>query len=718
MILSLESAPRSAISGRITDSENGKPLSGVTVRLDKTGFGTISNADGTFFLRSVPVGSYTLIVSIIGYQARSENIEVRSEDTLKLELSLNTQIFKTQELVITAGKRIQAVQDVPISLSVIDSKLLNEMNVRELDEAIQYVPGVNVYGDHVSIRGSSGFAFGLGSRVSMLLDGFPMLSADNGDMKFDIMPLLDIQRIEIIKGAGSALYGTSALGGVINVITYEPKEAAKLVVKGYSGLYSEPRYDSWQYSDEPHYLYGVDGAFSQKFGKLGIMLSANYNRDESYQLYKDSYRYGIFGKLNYEFSSLTNFTINFNYSSSDKTDWVYWNSLDSATRPPVGTNLDSRVSSDKLSLFGDLKQIIDKSNFIVFKTGIYNTYLNMTLPEDDPNYRQSDATGFNNELQWNSNIDASLINTMGLNYIYNTVNSRIYGEENQYFISLYDQIEYSGIDKLILTMGGRYDYEKTSGAISNYEFSPKLGLNYSVSEVLHLRASFGRGFRAASIAERYASVDFQGFQVMPNPDIKSEYSWSYEIGSTYSFDISGIPLEINAAAFDNELYDLIEPGFTDESFQKIKFINVTRARIMGVEIEMKGFFGLFGAQTGFTYMDPRDLTLDEVLKYRPKVLWYSKVYVPWEFLELSCDYRYMSEIESVDDKLKFQVKDYDAKVPVHIVDMSLSADFEKLGFSKLRATLIAKNMLDYYYVEYVGSLGPTMSLVLQLDFRL
>jgi hypothetical protein len=208
----------------------------------------------------------------------------------------------------------------------------------------------------------------------------------------------------------------------------------------------------------------VDGAFSQKFGKLGLMLSANYNRDESYQLYKDSYRYGIFGKLNYEFSSLTNFTINFNYSNSDKADWVYWSSLDSATRPPAGTNLDSRVSSDKYSLFGELKQILDKDNFIVLKSGIYNTYLKMTLPEDDPNYRQSDATGFNNELQWNSNIDPLLINTLGVNYIDNIVNSRIYGEENQYFISVYDQFEYSGIDAFILTLGGRYDYEKTSGA--------------------------------------------------------------------------------------------------------------------------------------------------------------------------------------------------------------------------------------------------------------
>jgi outer membrane cobalamin receptor len=177
-------------------------------------------------------------------------------------------------------------------------------------------------------------------------------------------------------------------------------------------------------------------------------------------------------------------------------------------------------------------------------------------------------------------------------------------------------------------------------------------------------------------------------------------------------------MEINAALFDNELYDLIEPGFTDESFQKIKFMNVTRARVMGAEIELKGYFGFFGAQTGFTYMDPRDLTLDEVLKYRPKVLWYSKLWLPWEFLEMSCDYRYMSEIQNIDDQLKYQVEDYEARVAVHIVDLSITADFGQISSNKLKASLIAKNLLDYYYVEYVGSLGPTRSLVFQLEFRL
>jgi hypothetical protein len=78
----------------------------------------------------------------------------------------------------------------------------------------------------------------------------------------------------------------------------------------------------------------------------------------------------------------------------------------------------------------------------------------------------------------------------------------------------------------------------------------------------------------------------------------------------------------------------------------------------------------------------------------------------------------MSEIQNIDDQLKYQVEDYEARVAVHIVDLSITADFGQISSNKLKASLIAKNLLDYYYVEYVGSLGPTRSLVFQLEFRL
>ena len=116
--------------------------------------------------------------------------------------------------------------------------------------------------DQVSIRGSSGFALGLGSRVALLLDGFPMLSGDNGDMKFDALPFLNINRIEVIKGAGSALYGTSALGGVVSIFTTNPTSKPEYKIRTYGGFYTQPKYECWNVFDSPPTNYGVDLSYS------------------------------------------------------------------------------------------------------------------------------------------------------------------------------------------------------------------------------------------------------------------------------------------------------------------------------------------------------------------------------------------------------------------------------------------------------------------------
>ena len=141
--------------------------------------------------------------------------------------------------------------------------------------------------DNVSIRGSSGFSFGVGTRTIFLQDGFPLLSADNNDIKFDIIPLLFVDRVEVIKGAGSALYGTSALGGVINVLTSKPSDQGKLRTRIYSGIYDKPNYEQWDWSKKSLIDRGLDLAYSKKFGHYGVMGSLSLFSRASYKRYDE-----------------------------------------------------------------------------------------------------------------------------------------------------------------------------------------------------------------------------------------------------------------------------------------------------------------------------------------------------------------------------------------------------------------------------------------------
>src|SRR5690606_16173884 len=114
-------------------------------------------------------------------------------------------------------------------------------NTTQLDQIMNQVPGVNVYDSQISIRGGSGFSYGAGSRVLMLVDEIPMISADANDIKWNYLPLETTEQVEVIKGSASALYGSSALNGVINLRTMYAKSKPYTNVTLYTGSYDAPR---------------------------------------------------------------------------------------------------------------------------------------------------------------------------------------------------------------------------------------------------------------------------------------------------------------------------------------------------------------------------------------------------------------------------------------------------------------------------------------------
>src|SRR2546422_7986023 len=124
-------------------------------------------------------------------------------------------------IVVTTAKRPQSLEDVVPSVALLSDSDIAKRAVNTIDEAVDKAPGVQFLSGQVNIRGSSGFVQGLGSRVLLLVDGVPANRGDRGGISWDLLPVDDVERVEVVKGAGSALYGSAAFGEVVNLITRE-----------------------------------------------------------------------------------------------------------------------------------------------------------------------------------------------------------------------------------------------------------------------------------------------------------------------------------------------------------------------------------------------------------------------------------------------------------------------------------------------------------------
>lgn len=701
------------VNGVIIDSEDKEPIIGARISVVGTLIGDITDRKGGFNIKSTK-DSLVLEIQYAGYEKK--NITIDSKNALKVELVRLT--YHSNELIVSANKKTESIQNVPISVSLIKSEEFSTRSITSIDYALQYVPGVEVNQDNVSIRGSSGFSFGVGTRTIFLQDGFPLLSADNNDIKFDIIPILFIDRVEVIKGAGSALYGTSALGGVINVITAKPSSNPMIRARLYSGVYDSPKYEQWDWSDKSLIDKGLDLAYSQKFGDYGIMGSVSLFSRDSYKRYDKSDRLSLFIKQLYDFSETTNFELTANYSTSKTDDWVYWNSLDSALIPPSGTDESIAITSNKLAISSNLKHILNENSFMNVKLGLFNTYFSNMLANDNIEYRESTGNTYFFETQYSNSLNDYNSLIAGVESRINQVSSFTYGDNIQTILGAYTQLENKSLTNLIATLGVRVDKELLDTIDTKIQFSPKIGLNYTVNEDITLRSSYGRGFRTASLAERFASVQFQGFNVVANPELRSEVSQSFELGISYDLLKSNNYLNLDISGFYNKYDDLIEPTLEATSQAVIKFMNVIEAEISGVEFDLT--FKTeenFTIKSSLTYLNPMNIVENKDLKYRSNYLWYNSLNYKSLPFEVQLDYRYKSKYNEIDNNLGLTIKDYNLKIDAHILDLSLSV-YSDVFDSKTKFTINVKNALNYYYLEMVGNMAPIRFLNFQIESEL
>ena len=270
------------VTGRITD-EKGIPLIGANLIVQGTVIGTATNSRGEFILRGIVKGSYILTASMIGYQTTSVDIDLNEKNIDKLEIRLSKTSLQYDQVIVTASKYKEEIKNLSVSALVINSERINEKNFITLDQALRYAPGVNVIQDQVSIRGSSGYSLGAGTRVLTAIDGIPLYTGDSGEIIWQILPPTEIERIEVVKGAASSMYGTTAMGGVVNVISKSITSSPLTYIKTFAGAYSKPSHDEWKWSDDLQSYYGLSLSHSRSIGNFGFTALFSYFKDNGYR---------------------------------------------------------------------------------------------------------------------------------------------------------------------------------------------------------------------------------------------------------------------------------------------------------------------------------------------------------------------------------------------------------------------------------------------------
>lgn len=233
-------AQNATIKGVIRDEKETIPGVNVTVDVNGVKKGAQTDLDGIYSLE-VPPGKQTVSFSYTGKRTQTLVKDFVAGDVITYDLKLEDQenIMK-QEVVISASKYEKKAAEETVSIQTISPKLLEGNNSTTADKALNKTPGVSVVDGQANIRGGSGYSYGAGSRVMLLVDDMPVLTGDAGFPSWSFIPVENLSQIEIIKGAASALYGSSALNGIINVRTAYPTKEPVTKVSLFSTVYGNP----------------------------------------------------------------------------------------------------------------------------------------------------------------------------------------------------------------------------------------------------------------------------------------------------------------------------------------------------------------------------------------------------------------------------------------------------------------------------------------------
>ena len=619
-----------SIYGRITDDFNQETIIGANVILSENK-GTTSDVNGDYFIKTT-AGEQTIQFKFIGYEDEVRKVTVKKDQSIELNVNLKEDAIDIETVVVSAGKFEQKIEEITVSLEVIKAGLIESKNTTNIQEAIDQVPGVNITDGQANIRGGSGWSYGAGTRVQVLVDDLPLISGDAGQAQWNLISTENINQVEVIKGASSALYGSSALNGVINIRTAYPTSTPETKINLHRGYYDDAERESLNWwGNDKRKIEGFDFLHKEKVKNLDLVVGGFYLKDEGFRYKEETTRKRVNFNTRYQNQKIEGlyYGINANYLDNKTASALIWDSYEEAYLPL--NNAETRTEGVIYNIDPFITYFNPNNND---KHRINNRYLSVKNDNEtdaDAEGQDNESQSYYTEYQYQKSIESIQLNwTTGAMMEHVNIESALFkGKSKKTNQALFTQLDKKFGDRLNLSLGARYetflleaskDYFLENGDSTNILKDAKpvfrAGLNYRLGKATYLRASWGQGYRFPSLAELFIETQAaDGIFIYSNPQLKPESGWSSEIAIKQGFKIGRWKGFVDVAAFRMEYQDMMEFSFNKWERNEngvpligFKSINIGDTRISGAELSLMGtgkigevevsFFG------GYTYVKP------------------------------------------------------------------------------------------------------------------
>ena len=649
LLSSMESKAQTClVQGKVTDEQTGEALPFVNIGIKGLATGTFSNDNGLYQIE-LSKGETILIISCVGYDKQEKHINVDGKKKLALDIQMTPVSQELSTFVVSGSKYEQKVENSTSTIEVLKSPSIMASNPSSIDKAIEKIPGITIVNNEPQIRGGSGFSSGLGSRVMIMVDDIPMLSGNAGRPDWGFLPVDDVDQIEVVKGASSVVYGSSAITGVVNIRTDYPTDRPSTNANAFIGVYSKPeRNYATPWSGMNPVIYGLSVSHLQKVDNFDLGIGISFYNDQGYirgtqerGAVDTNFNKGAFTKRtkmyfntrvrNKKIKGLT-YGVNGSVMYNEYSEAYFWGNAD--------TNL-YRAYPGSLSHFKETTFYVDPYVKYFTKNGnSYSLKNRVYFGNSDANNNQSSLyLTVYNELQHTHNFQKvkEFILVVGVTNIYSYSFGKVFsgkldskgtttanenGTYNSENVAAYAQFEKKFFDRLTLQLGGRWEYYQVSDLVENKPIF-RGGVNLRAGKSTFFRASAGEGYRAPSIGERYITTNSGGFGFYPNPDLKSETCVSYEVGVKQLFKFGKFVGMADIAGFLENYKNYIEFNFGDWGNSMLsqslgfRFLNTGPAQIYGVDMSV-GASGKVAQNLdlsvllGYTYSVPMALHPNEV----------------------------------------------------------------------------------------------------------
>ena len=563
LLFAMEASAQWQITGTISDS-SGKPLPGATIAVKEIPtLGAIADADGRYEMQLPDQKTYTLYISFVGYDPVIE--KVADSQSRNLDFRLKESSTAVEQVVVAATRTPKLLKDVPIVTRVISNADIKQSDATHIGDLLQSeLPGIEFsysMNQQVSLN-MSGFG---GNSVLFLVDGERMAGETLDNVDYSRLNMDNVERIEIVKGAVSSLYGSNAIGGVVNIISKESQEPWSVNLNGRYGAHNEQRY-------------GGSVGFNQ--GRFNSMTNVQYTSIDAIDLSKGTDNADIGDYSTIYGASTLNIKERLVITAADGLKFT----------ARAGYFFRERDASESL-----------KDRYRSFSGGLKGNYIiteadNLELSYAFDQYDKSDyLVPSSRDVRDYSNVQhtvRSLYNhtfadkhilTIGGDYMRDYLMSYQFsdnGSHTQHTADAFAQFDWNPHRKFNLIAGLRFDWFSEANLS---HLSPKLGIMYKV-ENCSLRASYAGGFRAPTLKEMYMDF-YMGniFMIYGNPELKPETSHNFSLSAEYmkgrhSFTVTGF-------------YNLVDNRITTAWNQELSgqvYTNMSPLQVAGAEINATG----------------------------------------------------------------------------------------------------------------------------------